>query len=231
MMSVVLAIPDTHCPFQHRDAFSFLGEIKKKYRPTDVVHLGDEADLHSLSFHDHDPDGLSPGDELSAAVEALQPLYKMFPNCRVCLSNHTSRPFRRAAHFGIPLAFLRTYREFLRAPDGWWWEPRFTIDGVDYQHGDPYGGPTAALKLALDRMGNVVIGHVHAHASICWARNAKALVFGFNVGWLGDQDSYAMAYAKNIEKKGVLGCGIIRDGIPMFIPMTLRPGGRWTGDI
>src|SRR5277367_2169726 len=98
-MSVVLAVPDIHCPFEHKDTIAFLKRVKKVYRPNEIVFLGDEIDAHSLGNYDHDPDGLAPGAELEAAIEHLQDFYKLFPNAKICTSNHTSRPYRQAFKF------------------------------------------------------------------------------------------------------------------------------------
>ncbi len=230
-MSTVLAISDLHFPFAHRDALPFLAELKRKYRPDRVVCLGDEIDAHAMSDYDHDPDGMSAGDEMEASLEAIQPLYKLFPVVSAAVSNHTARPFRRAKKYGIPKAFLRDYRDWMQAPDGWWWEDSFTIDGVDYLHGEGFSGAMGALKCALARMNSVVIGHLHAFAGISWAANSKHLVFGMNCGWLGDKDAYAMAYSKHLAHKPVLGTGIVKDGLPTFVPMTLDGRGRWKGDL
>ena len=60
----VLVIGDTHLPFSHRNYLDFCVEIGKRCKCSQVVHIGDLVDLHSMSFHDSkDPDGFSPGDE------------------------------------------------------------------------------------------------------------------------------------------------------------------------
>jgi hypothetical protein len=230
-MSVVLAIPDMHHPWSHKDTLPFLKALKQKYRPTRVVCLGDEADLHALSNYDHDPDGRSAGDELKAAVDALHPIYELFPEVSSCVSNHTARPFRRAKKYGIPLAFMRDYREFLQAPEGWWWDEQFEIDGVLYEHGEGASGVLGAIRTALGNMRSTVIGHLHSWAGISWAANPRHLVFGFNAGCLIDKDAYAFAYGKTLKNKPIIGAGIIRGGIPIFEPMRLNSRGRWTGEL
>lgn len=63
----VLVIPDTHAPYEHPDTLEFLAAVAARYRPDTVVHLGDEADKHALSFHDSDPNLDSAGMELEKA--------------------------------------------------------------------------------------------------------------------------------------------------------------------
>ncbi len=129
-MSTVLAISDLHAPFEHRDALDFLRELKRKYKPSQVICLGDESDQHAMSMHDHDPNGHSAGDEYGLMLEHLQPFYDLFPVCRSMHSNHTSMPFRRASKFGIPNAYLKSYAEFMKAPKGWSWHNSAEVDGV-----------------------------------------------------------------------------------------------------
>ncbi len=230
-LTTVLVIPDCHCPAQHRDAWAFLAAVKAKYRPGRVVHLGDEVDAHAISMHDHDPDLPSAGDELEAAIDALQPLYKLFPHVEICESNHTSLPYRRAFKFGLPRGYLRTYAEMLRAPKGWHWRESVEVDGVLHIHGEGFSGREGAIKAATAYMQSLWLGHLHAHAGVLFFANAKHLVFGGNAGCLIDRHHPSMKYAAKIAAKPVLGCGITTNGIPTFVPMLLNRAGRWTGEL
>lgn len=227
----VLIIPDTQYPFAHEDSFDFLSSLKRKYKPTKIVHIGDEIDLHAMSDWDHDPDGMSAGDELKAAIIDMKRLYSIFPEVMACTSNHTARPFRRAFKHGIPAAFLRDYHEFLQAPSGWKWADSWEIDGVKYEHGEGQSGSLGALKAALGNMQSTVIGHLHSFAGIIYNANPKFLIFGFNVGCLIDRKKYAFAYGKNMKNKPILGAGIVHKGVPTFIPMLLNKNGKWVGKI
>lgn len=230
-MSTVLVISDLQYPFAHRDHLAFLKAVQKKYRPDQVVNIGDEVDFHAISDWEHDPDGYSAGDELKSAIKDLKKLYTLFPVAKVCTSNHTARPFRRAKKYGIPSAFIKDYREFLEAPKRWQWAEVWEIDGVRYQHGEGYSGQAGAIKAALANMQSTVIGHLHSHAGILWSANAKHLIFGFNVGCLIDRHSYAFAYGKHAPNKPILGCGIVINGIPQFVPMILNSKSRWEGKL
>ena len=230
-MSVVLAVPDLHAPFEHRDALAFLKAVKKKYKPTRIVFLGDEMDAHAISDYDSDPDGLSAGKELEKTIEHLQGFYKLFPKAMVCTSNHTARPFRAAYKYGIPKAFMKDYSEFLKAPKGWKWADEWEVDGVTYEHGEGFTGQSAAIKSAQGNMSPTVIGHIHAFAGIQYNANSKHLIYGFNAGCLIDRHAYAFNYGKKIKNKPILGCGIIINGIPLFVPLVLKRNGRWTGKL
>jgi len=226
-MSVVLVIPDLHIPFHHRDAFEFLAAVKRKYSPKEIVNLGDLEDWHSISMHDHNPDGMSAGEELKNLRAKIAPLFKLFPKMKICTSNHGSLPFRRAFKYGLPSELIKSYKDILLSPKGWQWADQWDIDNVLYEHGDPFTGQNAALKAAEQNMQSTVIGHVHSFAGIQYSANSRHLIFGFNVGCLIDKDAYAFEYAKKIKRKPILGCGIIDNGIPVFIPMILNKNGRW----
>jgi len=227
----VMAIPDCHIPFQHKDAFKFLVAVKNKYKPNEFVHLGDLEDWHSISMHDHDPDGLSPGLELKALREKVKPLFKLFPKLKICTSNHGDLPLRRAFKFGLPSELIKSHRDILQAPEGWQLAESWEIDGVIYEHGEAFSGQQGAIKSALANMQSTVIGHIHAFAGIQYSANSKCLIFGFNVGCLIDRHAYAFAYGKKIKAKPILGCGIIKNGIPTFIPMQLDARGNWNKKI
>jgi hypothetical protein len=216
----VLVIPDIHAPFNHPDAFDFLRDLAKAYKPTKIVCLGDEMDAHALSEWDTDPDGLSPEGEWAAGLVELKTLYKLFPKVQVCTSNHTSRPFRKAFKSGLPTRFLREYRDFMEAPNGWSWEDRIVIDGVQYLHGEGYTGSKGAIKAAMAQRQSTVIGHIHSFAGVEYSATKHDLIFGMNAGWLGDEKAYAFKYGKHHANRGILGAGIVHQGHhALFIPM------------
>ena len=223
----ILAIGDLHAPFTHADAPAFLEWAKRKYKPTTVVCLGDEIDGHAISFHEHDPDGYSPGHELAAAIDQLGVYYRMFPRVKVCTSNHTARPFRKALASGIPSKVLRGIRDILDAPAGWEWADQWNVEGIVFEHGEGQSGQNGAIKAAEGNQRSTVIGHIHSFAGIQYVANAETLYFGFNVGCLVDHKAYAFKYGKHFKRKPVLGCGIIERGVPRFVPMLLDKRGRW----
>jgi len=77
--SRVLFISDMHIPYHHENTIPFLKMLKARYEPTRVVCLGDELDKHALSFWASDPDLMSAGDELKAALPVIAELYALFP--------------------------------------------------------------------------------------------------------------------------------------------------------
>jgi hypothetical protein len=226
---VTLAVGDLHAPFMHRDFPRFLAAVKGQFRPTRTVLLGDIVDLHALSRFTRNPSGLSAWDELKAARRQLGPVYDLFPDAAVCWGNHDTRIKDRAAEAGIPAEAVAPMLDLIGHPPGWEWRDRWEIGGVTYEHGTGYTGKDAHIKASAANMGPTVIGHIHAHAGIYYGANNRHLYWGFNVGCGIDRNRYAFAYAKVIPAKPIIGCGIIEDGVPRFVPMTMGKGGRWVG--
>lgn len=224
----VLIISDLQAPFEHKDTVKFLTWMKKKYKPTKVVCIGDEIDFHAISKYAKDPDGYGAGNELKTAVEHLQPIYKLFPNVMCCTSNHTDRPYIRAFEAGLPRSIVKDIRDILQAPEGWEWRDKWVIDNVSYIHGHGHnGGQSAIQQLATKYPTSVVFGHVHAHAGLYYRATDCDLKFAMNVGCMINTKAYAFVYGKHMITKPILGCGIVHKGLPTFVPMLLNKNGRW----
>lgn len=225
----ILSIQDLHSPFMHPDAVDFLKAVRDKYRTDTTVCVGDELDQHGLSVHDHDPDGPSAGDEHRQGVDKLRPIYKAFPNVRVCKSNHTSRFLRQALRAGIPAAFMRGYREALDAPPGWEWRQDWVLDGVLFTHGEHASNETKALEAAFRFDLNTCQGHIHNKASIVKGKSRTRTRFAVMGGCMIDFRSHAFDYARNGVMRPMLGAPVIVDGEPLYVELKTRGDGRWVG--
>jgi predicted phosphodiesterase len=195
---VILCISDMHIPYQHPDTFEFLKAVKKKYKPTRIVCLGDEVDKHAMSFHPSDADLPSAGDELKQAIAQLESLYKIFPVMDLIDSNHGSMAFRKAKFHGIPMKYIRSYNDVLEAPSGWNWHSTLKIQlpnkqTVYFCHGIKKDG----LKLAEQMGVNVVQGHYHTEFNIQYSSSPSQLIWSMQVGCSIDDKSLAFAYNKN----------------------------------
>ena len=227
----VLVIPDLQIPYEHPDALEFMLAVQEEVNPTKIVCIGDEVDQHAIGRFDSDPEADGAGGELRKSVTRLGEWYAEFPEVQVCMSNHTQRIYRSAFHAGIPESYIRTISEWLCAPEGWTWEDSFEIDGVKYEHGDAQGGMYAARNLAMRNRKSTVIGHHHSHAAVFYIANTEATIFGMNAGCLIDMNSIGFKYAKNSAFQPTLGCGVVTNGVPYFVPMILDKGKNWTGDL
>lgn len=226
----VLVIGDLHEPYTHPDAYDFLRTVRDEYCPDIVVQIGDETDGHAISFHDSSPELDSAGVELEKAKLGLEKLHDLFPNMLLCDSNHGSLVYRRAKAHGLPVQFIKKYRDILfpeHGAPGWsWgdaWDLNTPLGTVRFQHqvsGD------LLLNAAHERK-SMVIGHFHGKLDIQYAASSTALYFGAHCGCLIDNKSLAFAYGKLSRSKPILGCMVITDGCPQIIPMLLDDTGRW----
>jgi hypothetical protein len=227
----ILVISDFHAPYNHPDAANFLAALKAKYKPTDVVCIGDEVDYHALSFHDSDPDLPSAGRELTKAIEHLEPVYKLFPKCTVIESNHGSMVLRKGKASGMPRKVFRTYNEILDAPKGWVW----VFDTIIQTPLGPvyfcHGKSATAGRLASQYGMSTVQGHHHEKAQIHYISTPEKLMFDAHTGCLANDKSLALGYNKINPKRPIISTIVIENGIPHIVPMVLNKKYRWVGKL
>lgn len=221
----VLVIGDSHLPFEHKGYLPFCLRIKKAFKCTEVVHIGDLVDNHSMSFHEHDPDGMSPKDEIALSKAKLKAWFKAFPKVSLCLGNHDRMVDRKSKHIGLPSEVFRPFRDIWELPKGWITQFEYIIDGVKYKHGTGYSGNYAHIQAAYDNRMSCVIGHLHSIAGVEYSASSHDVVFGMSVGCGIDIKSYAFAYGRDFKKKPILGCGVVsytNRGInAQFVPMDI----------
>jgi predicted phosphodiesterase len=230
--SRILVISDLHAPYMHRDVVPFLTALKKKYRPTRIILTGDEADKHALSFHEHDPDLSTSGDELEKAIKQLEPLYKLFPVADILESNHGSLSIRRAVHYGLSRKYIKAYGEVLHAPKGWRWHELLRLDVAKRKIVFAHGLSANAIQVVKSMGACFVQGHFHTKYNIDYVTSFDGQQFwGMTVGCLIDDSSLAFRYNKLQLSRPMLGVGTITNGDPHLVPMVLDSHGRWTGNL
>jgi hypothetical protein len=200
-----------HSPFNLKSdrLIGFLKEVEEKWKCQRVICLGDEVDFAAISRWPTDVDGFSAGHEAEKAIVFLHQFYDAFPKVRVCTSNHTIRPWKKAFDSGIPKRFLKSYHESLEAPPGWSWHDEIILNGVKYIHGEGFTGIQAHGRAAYQNRMSTVIGHVHTSAGVQYFNNGQSTIFGANFGCLIDINAYAFAYGKKLANKPTLGCGVV----------------------
>lgn len=220
--SRILFISDLHIPYNHPNALPFLKHLKEKYSPTRVICLGDEIDHHAISFHDSDPDLMSAGDELRAALPVIAELHEMFPELDLIDSNHGSLAYRKAKTHGIPRHYIRSYNDVLEVGDGWQWFHDMTIELPDgqkvYIH---HGKSSEAIKTSQAMSMSHVCGHFHESFGVKYWANPNGLFFAMNSGCLISDDSLAFAYNNANLKRPIIGTSLIIDGVPVLEAMPL----------
>ena len=220
--SCILNISDLHAPYNHKDAIDFLAHLKDKYKPTRVILLGDEADMHALSYHEKDPSLHSASHELEAAKKVIAKLYKLFPEADILESNHGSLVWRKAKTHGIPRQYIKSYNEVLGVGEGWKWHPDMMVilpsgEKVYYHHGKS----ADAIKVSQQYGCSYVCGHYHESFGIKYWSTPTGLHFAVNSGCLVDRKSLAFAYANNNMKRPIIGTSLIVDSHPVLEVMEL----------
>jgi len=161
----------------------------------------------------------------------MEELHALFPQMLVCSSNHGSMLFRKAKAHGIPVQFLRRYRDVIfpeHGGEGWSWAYEWIIrtpmGDVKFKHQS-----SGILADAAHNRCNLMVGHSHGLFSTEYCASRDYLYWGAYGGCLIDNESYAYAYGKETKNKPIVGCTIILNGLPMQIPMRLNSEGRWIG--
>ena len=202
----ILVVGDLHEPFTHPDYLDFCKQTYANYNCNQVIFIGDQIDSHGWNFHESDPGGMSPIDELNLAIKKIAKWYEAFPVADVMIGNHDRMASRKMFSAGVPQKFLRSYNDILNTPK-WNWLESIEYDDVLYEHGE---GSKAFMK-ARNNMISSVCGHHHTDCGIVWYVGKKFRVFGMQVGCGIDIKSYAVAYAKNFKRQA-LGCGVVLGG-------------------
>lgn len=228
--SCILVISDLQCPYHHIDAFSFLREIKKQFKPTRIINIGDEADFNGLNFHGLDPDMKSAGHELIEVRHYMNQLEKIFPIMDILESNHGLLPARRAKAAGLPSAMLRSYNDIMDVGNGWKWHKSLDIKlpNGKYVH-LAHNYESNALAVSKNLGSCFIQGHHHAKFELLFWSNGKNQLWGATIGCLIDDSSSAFNYNKRYSKKPILGTMVIKNGHPILIEMVLNKAGRWVG--
>ena len=225
-MDNTLVIADLHCPFEHKDYLAFCKRIHKQLNCNRVVMIGDLVDNHSISYHEHDPDGWSPYHEMKETDKHLAPWFKSFPKLSLCRGNHDALVDRKGKTVGLPKRAFREFRDIWNLPDGWADDFEFVFNKVKYTHGTGYAGKYAHIQAAVDNRMSTVIGHLHSVAGVEYMANNYDLIFGMCVGCGIDKKKYAFAYGKDFRRKPVLGCGVVsytKHGTnATFFPMEMK---------
>lgn len=226
-----LIISDLHAPVYHKDTIDFLSEIKRKFRPDHVKCTGDEINWEKLSYHEHNPDLPGAKDELTLARRALIPIFKLFPECDVMESNHSSLPFRKAMTLGLPTDLIKPYKDILIAPSGWRWHLTHTfmtkLGPVFMVHGKSSSPMVLSKSVGM----NAIQGHYHSKAYLSYWSSPVGLFYDMNVGALCDDNSLAMRYMWRNVFTSIMSVGLLQNGVPRLLPMIVNKQNRWIGEV
>lgn len=214
-----LAIGDLHEPFTLDDYLDFNVDLRRKYKPKRIVFIGDIVDLHAWSYHEHNPDGKSPGDELEYTIPRLKRWYKAFPKADIMFGNHDLLISRKAKTAGFSSRVIRKFEEIMESPKGWQFHTSLRIGDVNYTHGSTGN----AIKRAMLSRISTVQGHLHSQSFVEWMVSEKDSIFGLQLGCGIDRKAYAFEYGKDMPKKPVISSGLVLENgrLPLIELMKL----------
>jgi hypothetical protein len=121
-----LLVPDLHLPYQHRDAFSFLGALNDYYKFERVLC---------------ETDALNSEDEFELAMAHSRKLQGMFPHMVITIGNHDAIPVRQAQAVGLPLGMLSDFNKVYGLETTWQW--------VDQHWFDSWGAYPVVIPMVL----------------------------------------------------------------------------------
>lgn len=233
-MKRYVVVSDIQAPFHSPKAIKNLSAFIKKWKPDEVLCVGDELDMPMLGkFNIGKPQEFL--DDLGRDRDICADILYDLQVTQLVRSNHQQRLYHSIA--GRMPALLKLpeldYKNFLRLDElGITFHPHLyniTRDWV-MVHGDegqlkPQGGQTA-LQAALRRHKSVVCGHTHRQGitSVTTASEGRitSQLTGVEVGHLTDIRSTGMAYAKGTQN-WQLGFAILyvdKEKVsPVLIPM------------
>lgn len=217
----ILFIGDTHIPFERSDYLDFILKVKNEFKCDEVYHVGDIVDLHSVSYHERDPDGMSAGDEFEKTMDSLEPWKKCLPNINICAGNHDQLITRQARTSGLPSRAIKTVPDMFEFPSGWDYQEQYIIDNGAVRakvfHGQAYSGRYPHVTALTDNMMSVIIGHCHSVSGVYYKANEDTTMFGMSVGSGIDRHKYAFRYASGSGRKPIISCGLLLGGVTPFI--------------
>lgn len=197
-MKVQILISDLQVPYHDKRAVANVIEFIKWYKPDEVISVGDEMDMQTISKWSRgtalEHEG-SIGNDRDEAVRIL----KALKITRMTRSNHTDRLFNTIALRAPGLSNLPelTLRKFLRLDElgiTYHEKPYEIAPNWILMHGDEgsmnqTGGQTA-LGLAKRSGKSVVCGHTHRMGLIphaqSWGAGTTKAIWGMEVGNLMD---------------------------------------------
>ena len=204
-------IADTHIPFERPEYLDFCAKIFNRCKCKTIVHIGDLVDNHAISYHEHDPNGKSPQDEIAETDNHLKEWFNTFPVLYLCRGNHDRLVDRKCRTSGLPDRVFKQFRDIWNFPKGWKDAFTWEFDGVLYTHGTGMSGDNAHINAAIRNRQSTVIGHIHHLSAMGYTASEKDCIFGMVVGCGIDRKTYAFEYGRDLPKKPIISCGVITD--------------------
>jgi predicted phosphodiesterase len=197
-MKTIVCVSDLQIPYHDKRAVANLAAFIKAYKPTEVVSVGDEMDMQTISKWakgtplEYERSIGRDRDETTRVLEALKVKH-------IIRSNHTDRLFntvmmRSPGLLGLPELELPEFLRLDSIGTTYHEKPYELAPNWLLMHGDEGSmnstGGLTALGLAKRTGKSVVCGHTHrmglAHHTTSYTGSTPKTVWGMEVGNLMD---------------------------------------------
>ncbi len=227
----ILCISDLQMPFESERALKFCTYLKTHYKipNSNIICMGDEIDSYHGGRWPKDPNGqFSATGEIASVKMKVQEWANVFPEMKVCISNHGLRWVRKATAAEIPAEVLRSYQEIFATPEKWKYQMEWRFTQPDLKvpfkciHGMGYSGRAGHRNAAIDSGISTAIGHLASYGGVDFMSFMGGVkLWAMNTGCLIDTEAYAFEYGKEHRVQPTLGCGVIFDkgAMPVFHPL------------
>jgi hypothetical protein len=223
-----LIVPDSHAhPDYPNDRADWLGELIADIKPDVLVHIGDSADLSSLSTYDKGKrsfQGRNYKADVASHLEfqdrmwrPIKRLKRKLPQSVFCIGNHEHR-ISRAIELSPELdgaislkdLGLRDWYDIVVDYEGGT-PGTVTVDGVTYAHyfvggiaGRPLGGLHAGYAIATKLLCSATCGHSHLFGTSVHTTAQGAKVIGTVVGCYQDYTNEWAGKVGQLWDRGVV---------------------------
>jgi predicted phosphodiesterase len=223
----VLAIPDLHFPWHHQDTLTWIYQQIIDQKPDVVIQMGDLYDMYSHSRFARTHDLMTPKQELAEARMGAAAMWKhinkIAPKAKKyqIRGNHDVRAEKRIQEMCPEIESLLEMRpifEFSGVTTIMDTSEELELDGVIYTHGTfiPMGAHCKHY------MQSVVHGHTH-RGSTFFTRKHNQLIWELDCGFASDESAVPLRYTQTRRTGWTLGCGLVSDLGPMFMPAPFGP--------
>ena len=249
MTKRILVIPDSQIrPDDNTEFLSFIGQYAVDMQPDIIVHLGDFADMPSLSSHDKagskSMEGMRYKADVNATIEAMRTLLKPIrdlqkkqkdqkqkiwkPRMVMLLGNHENR-INRAIQNDPKLEGLISVEDLEYAKFGWEVVPflqPINIEGVMFCHyfvSGVMGNPvTTARALLTKHHQSCIAGHQQGRDIAFGKRADGTEMTAMIVGSGYEHDEHYLNHQTNSHWRGVVVLNEVQNGTFDEIMVSMR---------
>jgi predicted phosphodiesterase len=227
----ILFIPDSHIPYENKDAFALMLKAGKAFKPDHTIILGDFADFYGVSSHSKDPNrALQLKEEIEQVKVGLDKVKALgAKNNQYVAGNHEDRLERYLMDKAPELFNFISIPKILELKEkGFHYTPykqAYKIGKLHVTHDAGNAGRSAHQKSLDTFQHNIIIGHTHrlgymVEGNANGDRHVSAMF-----GWLGNVEDINYMHRVKAVKDWTLGFGIgyldTATGIVYVVPVPI----------